>query len=116
MAVSQEQVVEALRPVQDPELNMSIVDLDMVKAIKIRRGRVSVTIALTVAGCPMRTEITKRVTEAVGSLAGVDDVAVELTVMTDEELHADPAAALHWVETARWYIRAETASANHSIC
>jgi len=88
MAVTQEQVVEALRPVQDPELNMSIVDLNMVKAIKIRRGRVNVTVALTVAGCPLRTEITKRVTDAVGALPGVDDVAVELTVMTEEELHA----------------------------
>ena len=46
------------------------------------------TVALTVAGCPMRTEITKRVTEAVGPLPGVDEVAVELTVMTDDELHA----------------------------
>ena len=88
MAVTQEQVVEALRPVQDPELNMSIVDLNMVKAIKIRRGRVNVTVALTVAGCPLRTEITKRVTDAVGALPGVDDVAVELTVMTEDELHA----------------------------
>jgi ATP-binding protein involved in chromosome partitioning len=88
MAVSQEQVVEALRPVQDPELNMSIIDLNMVKAIKVRRGRVNVTVALTVAGCPMRTEITKRVSDAVGALAGVDEVAVELTVMTEDELHA----------------------------
>jgi ATP-binding protein involved in chromosome partitioning len=59
-----------------------------VKAIKVRRSRVNVTVALTVAGCPMRTEITKRVTDAVGALAGVDDVAVELTVMTEAELHA----------------------------
>jgi ATP-binding protein involved in chromosome partitioning len=88
MAVSQDQVLEALRPVQDPELNMSIIDLNMVKAIKVRRGRVNVTVALTVAGCPMRTEITKRVSDAVGALAGVDEVAVELTVMTEDELHA----------------------------
>jgi ATP-binding protein involved in chromosome partitioning len=88
MAVTQEQVLEALRPVKDPELGMSIVDLNMVKAIKVRRSRVNVTVALTVAGCPMRTEITKRVTDAVGALAGVDDVAVELTVMTEAELHA----------------------------
>jgi ATP-binding protein involved in chromosome partitioning len=86
--VTQEQVLEALRPVKDPELGMSIVDLNMVKAIKVRRSRVNVTVALTVAGCPMRTEITKRVTDAVGALAGVDDVAVELTVMTEAELHA----------------------------
>ena len=44
------------------------------------------TVALTVAGCPLRAEITRRVTDAVSPLAGVKDVAVELTVMTPEEL------------------------------
>jgi ATP-binding protein involved in chromosome partitioning len=88
MALSEERVVEALRPVQDPELHMSIVDLDMIKGVRIRRGRVEVTVALTVPGCPLRTEITRRVTEAVRPLDGVTDVSVELTVMSAEELGA----------------------------
>jgi ATP-binding protein involved in chromosome partitioning len=79
-------VLEALRPVQDPELHRSIVDLDMVRGIRIDAGgRVAVTVALTVAGCPLRAEITERVTRAVGGLGGVAAVDVELTVMTDEE-------------------------------
>jgi ATP-binding protein involved in chromosome partitioning len=85
MPVTREQVLDALRPVQDPELHRSIVDLDMVRDITIDGGAVSVLIALTVAGCPLRSEITKRVTDAVGPLAGVDRVAVDMTVMTDEE-------------------------------
>jgi ATP-binding protein involved in chromosome partitioning len=42
-------------------------------------------VALTVAGCPLRTEITRRVTDAVMPLDGVDAVDVELTVMSDEQ-------------------------------
>jgi ATP-binding protein involved in chromosome partitioning len=86
MALSQQQVIEALRPVTDPELHLSIVELEMVRAVDIRRGRVRVTVALTVPGCPMRDEITRRVTTAVSALSGVKEVTVDLTVMTPAEL------------------------------
>ncbi|HEX2043849.1 MAG TPA: Mrp/NBP35 family ATP-binding protein [Acidimicrobiales bacterium] len=79
------QVLDALRPVQDPELQRSIVDLDMVRDVRVDDGRVGVTVALTVAGCPLRTEITDRVTRAVQPLEGVREVDVDLTVMSDEE-------------------------------
>jgi ATP-binding protein involved in chromosome partitioning len=79
------QIIEALRPVQDPELHMSIVDLGMVKKVDLRRGTISVLIALTVAGCPLRAEITSRVTTALLPLDGVKDVKVDMTVMTDDE-------------------------------
>ena len=82
---SEAQVLEALRPVQDPELQRSIVDLDMVRGIRVEGGRVGVTVALTVAGCPLRAEITDRVTRAVAPLDGVEGVDVDLTVMTDED-------------------------------
>ncbi|HEX5613772.1 MAG TPA: Mrp/NBP35 family ATP-binding protein [Acidimicrobiia bacterium] len=78
-------VLEALRPVEDPEIHQSIVDLGMVRGITIDGGRVGVVVALTVAGCPLRTEITRRVTDATAALAGVDAVDVELTVMSDAE-------------------------------
>jgi ATP-binding protein involved in chromosome partitioning len=71
-------VLEALRPVEDPELRQSIVDLDMVKEVAIDGGRVAVTVALTVAGCPLRPEITRRVTEALQPLDGVESVDVDL--------------------------------------
>jgi ATP-binding protein involved in chromosome partitioning len=88
MALSEHQVIEALRPVTDPELHVSIVELDMIRGVEIRRGRVTVTVALTVAGCPLRAEITRRVTEAVTPLSGVREVTVELTVMTPQELES----------------------------
>jgi ATP-binding protein involved in chromosome partitioning len=92
-------VLEALRPVEDPELHQSIVDLDMVKEVAIEGGRVAVTVALTVAGCPLRPEITRRVTEAVQPLDGVESVDVDLTVMDDEQRQA-VAARLRQEHTA----------------
>jgi ATP-binding protein involved in chromosome partitioning len=86
LALDVRHVMDALRPVRDPELGASIVDLEMVRNVEIRRGRVTVTVALTVAGCPLRDEITRRVTAAVAPLRGVKEVAVELTVMTPEQL------------------------------
>jgi len=79
------EVLEALRPVEDPEIRRSIVDLEMVKSVEIDGGTVSVTVALTVAGCPLRAEIERRVVEAVSALDGVSHVVVDLTTMTDEE-------------------------------
>jgi len=82
------EILEALRPVEDPELHRSIVDLDMVRSVRVAGDRVEVTVALTVAGCPLREEINRRVTAAVGALPGVAGVDVELDVMTDQEREA----------------------------
>ncbi|MCU1466028.1 MAG: ylxH [Actinomycetia bacterium] len=79
------QVLEALRPVQDPEIHRSIVELNMVRGIEIDGGNVKVTVALTVAGCPMRAEIVRLVTDAVVPVEGVSHVDVDLGVMTDQE-------------------------------
>ena len=88
MPVTEPQVLDALRPVQDPELHRSIVDLDMVGGIEIKGGSVAVNVTLTVAGCPLRAELTDRVTSAVSALDGVDRVDVSFGVMTDEQRHA----------------------------
>jgi ATP-binding protein involved in chromosome partitioning len=82
------QVIEALRPVEDPELHRSIVDLGMVRGVGFEGQRVRITVALTVAGCPLRAEITNRVSGAVEALEGVSGVELDFTVMTDEERQA----------------------------
>ena len=99
MPVTESAVIEALRPVEDPALHRSIVDLDMVRSVRIDGTRVDVLVALTVAGCPLKSEITNRVTGAVTALADVESVGIDFTVMTDEDravlrqkLHGDPAA------------------------
>ena len=76
----------ALATVNDPEINRPITELGMVKGVDIKRGgKVRDGVFLTVAGCPMRTTITERVTAAVLSVPHVTDVSVELDVMSDDQ-------------------------------
>jgi ATP-binding protein involved in chromosome partitioning len=95
-----EQVIEALRPVHDPELHRSIVDLDMVRDIAISTQGISLTITLTIAGCPMRNEIQGLVTNALAPLTNGTPVSLNFGVMTDEQranvrkmLNGDPKAS-----------------------
>jgi ATP-binding protein involved in chromosome partitioning len=99
MPVTEAQVVDALRPVQDPELHRSIVDLGMVRTIGIDGSAIRVQVALTVPGCPLRAEIDNRVTQALVSLDPSASVTVDFTVMSEDELralreqlHGDPAS------------------------
>ncbi len=84
-----EQVTAALATVDDPEIHRPITELGMVDRVDVTEaGAVDVRVLLTVAGCPMRTEITQRVTGAVGALAGVTEVRVDLGVMSEEQRKA----------------------------
>lgn len=98
MALTEAAVIDALRPVEDPELHRSIVDLGMVRYVAINGNDVAVDVDLTVAGCPLRNEIDQRVRNA---LVGIGAAAVEVRfgVMTDEQraalrqrLHGDPSS------------------------
>ncbi|MEU8139659.1 Mrp/NBP35 family ATP-binding protein [Streptodolium elevatio] len=85
-SVPEDAVRDALATVDDPEIHKPITELGMVKSVDIAAdGRVKVAVYLTVAGCPMRDTITSRVREAVGKVAGVTAVEVELDVMSDEQ-------------------------------
>src|SRR3954449_11069301 len=99
MPVTHAQVIDALRPVEDPELHRSIVELGMVKNVTIEDGHIAVQVALTVPGCPLRAEIDNRVTTALHGLDPAVSVAIDFTVMTEDELralrqrlHGNPAA------------------------
>ncbi len=79
----------ALHEVEDPEIRRPITDLGMVDEIRVDDdGTVHVRVLLTVAGCPMRSEINGRVSEAVSAVEGVTAVDVELAVMNDEQREA----------------------------
>ncbi len=84
MPVTVDDVIAALRPVQDPELHRSIVDLDMVRDVRIDGDTVALEVTLTIAGCPLRNEIQSRVTEALTEI-GVVSVDLSFGVMTDEQ-------------------------------
>ncbi len=75
-----------LRGVIDPELGSDIVDLGMVRDVAADAdGRVTVTIALTTSGCPLRAQIQRDIRTRLGSVPGVSDVRLEWTEMTDEQ-------------------------------
>jgi len=83
---SSDAVRAALSRVNDPEIHQPITELKMVKSVVVNADNsVDVGIWLTVSGCPMRTEITQRVINAVSDVAGVGSVRVELDVMDDAQ-------------------------------
>lgn len=83
-----QQLIEKLRAVIDPEIGMSIIDLDMVKELVLKNGTAYVKIALTVSGCPLAGSIESDVKKILLQQDGVSNVVVELTSMTPDELKA----------------------------
>ncbi|WP_280459453.1 Mrp/NBP35 family ATP-binding protein [Nocardia carnea] len=84
--VTEAEVRGALAKVDDPEIRKPITELGMVKSIGIDPdSNVHIEVYLTTAGCPLRTEITQRVSTAVADVPGVGAVSVELDVMSDEQ-------------------------------
>src|SRR5215216_331039 len=79
------EILEALSRVIDPELRKPVTELDMVRGVEIDGGDVSVTIALTIAGCPLRNSFQDQVAREVGALPGVASVRLDFDVMSPDE-------------------------------
>jgi ATP-binding protein involved in chromosome partitioning len=82
---SQDEIRSALANVIDPELRRPVTELGMVRDVVVDGGLVTVTIALTVAGCPLRNSFEEQVERHVGSLGGVESVALRFDVMSPDE-------------------------------
>jgi len=76
---TKEEVVDALRQVEDPELGMDIVDLGLMYEVELDNGKVKVVHTLTSMGCPVGPMIQQQIDDVVRALPGVEDVEVELT-------------------------------------
>jgi ATP-binding protein involved in chromosome partitioning len=76
---------EALRDVRDPEIGRDLVSLNMIRSIKIEGPSVTVGVALTTAGCPMKHRITTDIKDRLQVIEGVGSVEVDFGVMTDED-------------------------------
>jgi ATP-binding protein involved in chromosome partitioning len=85
MSTDESQVRAVVAAVTDPELRRPLGELGMVGAVRVKRKRVAVDIALPVAQYPQVDELVARVRRAAGVLPGVDEVAVEQTVMGEED-------------------------------
>ncbi|NJO76608.1 MAG: Mrp/NBP35 family ATP-binding protein [Leptolyngbyaceae cyanobacterium RM1_406_9] len=78
-------VLEVLRPVQDPELRRSLVELNMIRNVKIDEGNVSFTLVLTTPACPLRQFIVEECEQAIKTLPGVSNISVEVTAETPQQ-------------------------------
>jgi ATP-binding protein involved in chromosome partitioning len=88
---TESQILDALRPIVDPDFNKSIVDLGFVKNIRIDGAKVAFAIELTTPACPVKEEFERAAHERVSALAGVD--SVEVTMTADTRGRATPTSA-----------------------
>ena len=79
MSLTKDDVVEAMRQVEDPELGMDIVDLGLLYDVDVEGSKVKVTHSLTSMGCPAGPMIQEDIYRVASELPGVDNVEVELT-------------------------------------
>ena len=71
MTITEEQIREALRPVIDPEIGMSVVDMGMIREVSIEEDSVEVKMVLTAPFCPLAGMITEQVRQAAAAVPGV---------------------------------------------
>jgi metal-sulfur cluster biosynthetic enzyme len=75
----QEDVIEALREVEDPELGMDIVELGLLSEVEVTGANVKVIYTLTSMGCPAGAMIQEDIDRVTRSVPGVEQVETELT-------------------------------------
>jgi ATP-binding protein involved in chromosome partitioning len=78
-------ILEVLRPVQDPELRKSLVELNMIRNVVINNGQVSLTLVLTTPACPLREFIVEDCKKAINTLPGVGAIEIEVTAETPQQ-------------------------------
>lgn len=80
MSVTPEQVLDGLRPVIDPELDLSIVELGLVRGVRVEEdtGQVDIDLTLTSPMCPMGPEIVAAARSAAQRVNGVTSAEVQL--------------------------------------
>jgi metal-sulfur cluster biosynthetic enzyme len=76
---TKEEVVDALRAVEDPELGMDIVELGLLYDVEVEGPKVKVIHTLTSMGCPVGPMIQENIDQIARSIPEVQDVEVELT-------------------------------------
>jgi ATP-binding protein involved in chromosome partitioning len=82
VSITADSILEACRPIQDPDLNRSIVDLGFVKNIEIKGSDVRFDLELTTPACPVKDILKSACEDAVAELPGVKKVEVKLTAQT----------------------------------
>ena len=76
--LTQQTIMDALRPVIDPEIGMSVVDLGMIREIEIEGDAVEIKMVLTAPFCPLADMLTSQVRQAAAAGPGVKEAKVTL--------------------------------------
>jgi metal-sulfur cluster biosynthetic enzyme len=76
--VSEEDVMDALSNVIDPELGLDFVELGLIYGVEVDQGHVKVTFTLTTPGCPIGPQVNEQIEEFVGELDAVNSVESEM--------------------------------------
>ena len=74
LMIDQDDVLEALSNVIDPELGLDFVELGLVYGVEIDGATVNVTFTLTTPACPIGPQVSEQMQEFVGELPGVEEV------------------------------------------
>jgi metal-sulfur cluster biosynthetic enzyme len=72
--VEEDEILEALTNVIDPELGLDFVELGLVYGVEIDGGTVTITFTLTTPACPIGPQVSEQMREFVGELDGVEKV------------------------------------------
>lgn len=84
-ALTPDAILTVLKPVQDPELRRSLVELNMIRDVAVDDGQVSFTLVLTTPACPLREFIVEDCERAVKTLPGVESVDIAVTAETPQQ-------------------------------
>ncbi len=95
-----DQVMDALRMVEDPELHKDLVTLNMARDIEIDGGKVSLTVVLTTPACPLRDEIDRRVRVGLEQLDWVESVEINQTAEVSQGRGMGEAAPIPGIKNA----------------
>jgi ATP-binding protein involved in chromosome partitioning len=90
--VNEEQVLAALRTVQEPELGGDLVSRKMIKDLTVKDGAVTFTVELTTPACPLKDQIRDECDAAVRAIPGVQDITIEFTAQVRQSGIPDQAA------------------------
>jgi metal-sulfur cluster biosynthetic enzyme len=95
--VDEEDVLEALSNVIDPELGLDFVELGLIYDLQIEGGKVTITFSLTTPACPIGPQVSEQIVEFVGELPGVEEVVPNMVFTppwTPERMSEDAKFAL----------------------